>query len=324
MNQVSPNFYGNVYIYSGRLMWAGEPFGNTTVGTRLITIYNNATLRDNGNSLGANRRIIVGSGGATLALNGKTLSLNNTNQLAGSEALSFITEAGTFGLYAANDFFTGPLTVGSGTTITNTLVLGNLGTINSAPLIHLATARAFLDVAGKTAGYNVPAGQVVAGIGTVLGRINVSTAGAKIHAGSYTLPGPVTNPGKLTITNGLAMASGGAYLWDLKTLKDDALGGVAGTDFGTLDVTAGAVSLSGGVLTLSFVGVAGTSGPNSGNAFWKTEHTWTILSATTPPTGILTVSNGVYTDGEFWTQVSGNALQLVYGRPIRATTILVR
>lgn len=89
-------------------------------------------------------------------------------------------------------------------------------------------------------------------------------------------------------------------------------------------MTAGAVSLSGGVLTLGFVGTAGTSGPNSGNVFWKTEHTWTILTATSAPSGRLTVSNGVYVDGEFWTQVSGNTLQLLYGRPIRPTAILIR
>ena len=137
----------------------------------------------------------------------------------------------------------------------------------------------------------VPSGQTVAGVGCVRGQLNLLTAGARVHPGVYTLPGPITAPGILTVTNGLTLANGGTYLWDMKTLKDDATG-VAGTDFARLDVPLGAASLSGGVLTLGFVGTAADNGPNSTNQFWRTVHTWTILTAASSPTGKLSISNG--------------------------------
>lgn len=304
-------------------MFAGDPFGSTSLGTRMITLCNNAVLRDNAGSpltLSANRRIVIGTGGGRLSLNNKTLVLNATNQLAGSATLSIDTENGTFVLGEANNSFTGSVVVGSGATV-NVLKLGSNGGLANAPLINLANSTASLDVTDKAAGYNVPSGQVVAGVGSVRGKLNVSTAGAQVHPGSYTLPLPT--PGILTITNGLTMASGGAYLWNLKSLKDNATG-VAGTDFSKLNVSAGAVTLTGGVLTLNLTGTAASSGPDSGNAYWKTEHTWTILTGVAPPSGKLVVSNPTYTDGVFFTQVNGNTLELVYKRGLDTTIIIVR
>ncbi|MDD4059421.1 MAG: hypothetical protein PHW08_01815, partial [Kiritimatiellae bacterium] len=229
---------------------------------------------------------------------------------------------GSFGLNAANDNFTGCVIAGTGTVIAN-FVLGANGSINNSPLILLANNVASLVVDAKNAGYDVPSGQTIAGVGSVRGKLNVSTAVAQVHPGSYALPGPVTAPGVLTITNGLSMANGGAYLWDLKTLTDDDTG-AAGTDFGKLDVTGGGVNLSGGVLTLGFVGTAAANDPDSGNVFWKEEHTWTILTGTTPPAGKLAVSNGTWNSGVFLTQVSGNNLELVYKRGMDTTVIVIR
>lgn len=169
----------------------------------------------------------------------------------------------------------------------------------------------------------VPSGQTVAGVGCVRGQLNLLTAGARVHPGVYTLPGPITAPGILTVTNGLTLANGGTYLWDMKNLKDNATG-VAGTDFARLDVPLGSASLSGGVLTLGFVGTAADNGPNSTNQFWRTVHTWTILTAASSPTGKLSISNGNYDRGVFVTQVNGNTVELVYKRGLDLTLIVVR
>lgn len=322
----SSSFTGNWHIHAGTLMTTSEPFGSTSGGTRTITIYNNAVLRNNGNgTLKANRRIVIDASGGTIMPNSRTMLLDSADQFAGDGNLTLSDTGnygGSFGLNAANDNFTGCVIAGTGTVIAN-FVLGANGSINNSPLILLANNVASLVVDAKNAGYDVPSGQTIAGVGSVRGKLNVSTAGAQVHPGSYALPGPVTAPGVLTITNGLSMANGGAYLWDLKTLTDDDTG-VAGTDFSRLDVSAGAVALTGGVLTLNFTGTAATSGPDSGDAFWKTEHIWTILTAAAPPSGKLVVSNGTFLRGVFFTQVNGSALELVYKRGLDTTLIVVR
>ena len=76
--------------------------GNTTIGTRVITIAGGATLRGNGFS--GNRQIISGEGGAFLNLNSGNATLANANQLG---SVSGATNA--------------PLTVYNSGTGTNTL-----------------------------------------------------------------------------------------------------------------------------------------------------------------------------------------------------------
>ncbi|MGI5869266.1 MAG: hypothetical protein ACOX9C_07475 [Kiritimatiellia bacterium] len=322
----SPNFTGNWHIHAGTLMTAGEPFGSTGSGTRTITIYNNATLRNNGNAIiRPNRRIVIDASGGKIMPNGREMRLDSADQFAGSGNMT-LTDAsnwgGSFTLNAANDNFTGAIIAGNDSVVAN-FGLGENGSISNSPLILLANNVASLIVDAKPDGYDVPAGQTVAGVGGVRGKLNVTTAGATVHPGSYTLPGPAAAPGILAVTNGLAIANGGTYLWTLKSLKDDATG-VAGADFSRLDVGAGGVGLAGGVLTLNFTGDAAASGPDSTDAFWKTDHTWTILTADAPPSGKLVVSNGKWKNGTFLAQVSGNDLELTYRQGFDTTLIMVR
>lgn len=176
----------------------------------------------------------------------------------------------------------------------------------------------------KLSGYSIPAGQILAGIGVITGGVVVANANATLHPGSYSLaPALTNNPGILSISGGLTFANNGCYAWVLNQLKDNAFA-PGTTTYSQINVTNGAVNLSGGTLAINFTGVVSTNSPSSTNVFWKSGHTWTILTAPTPPVGILAVSNGLYPNWMFKTQVSGNTLQLVYTNLVHGTAVMLR
>lgn len=309
---VGPNntFAGNVTICSGKLMnTGGDPFGSLTNGVRTVTITNNAALRLNGNinPLGTNRVFVIGQGGGQFDMNQKIFTINGAGQLTGSGTLNILNSTGSGGtltLGSSNGAFTGQTTLNNGTT----LKLAANGTINSSPLVLLTNATAVLDVTAKAGGYFVPSNQILAGIGIVSGLVNAASADAVLHPGICAAAGTSSSPGILTLTGGLTVTNGGCYAWDLAQLKDSAFA-PGTTTYSQLGVT-GSVSLAGGTLSISFVN--GIDTPATTNAFWKTNHTWTVISAAAPPSGTLKVIGGTYTNWAFTTRVTGNTLELVY------------
>ena len=139
------------------------------------------------------------------------------------------------------------------------------------------------------------------------------------------VPGPVTcagtiapgmSAGKLTFTNGLSMASGGGYLWELAALTDDSTG-TPGTDFDQIALTGGTLTLGGASrLSVNFTGAA--TAPSSSNPFWRSPHAWTVVTvggtATNPSASdFVTLTNGVYSAGHFTTTVNtGGSVLLNY------------
>ncbi len=320
---------GNFTLCNGQLLYKGGNdsfFGCASNGMRLITFSNNASLRNNGTlaTLGTNKQIVVGTGGGGFILHGKNTTLPYAGQLVGTNIFFLSTDAGNnaaniFTLGSNNDAYATSLSVYDNTT----LKFGASGSLTSAPLICLFATGACLDVSSKTAGYSIPPGQVLAGGGIVTGVVNVANAAAKIHPGTNVLAGSVSAPGVLTINGGLSFANGGVYAWDLNQLKDSAYA-PGTTTYAQINVTNGTVNLSGGTLAINFIGVVSTNTPSSTNIFWKSGHTWTILTAAASPVGTLSVSNGVYPNWMFKTQVSGNTLQLVYSQRTPTTALLFR
>lgn len=320
-------FVGNMNIYCGTLMISGSDsvFGNTSNGTRLITFYNNAIFRNNGSlsTLGANRRFEAGAGGGNYNTHAKNVTLGYAGQLAGSETFTILTDSGVnsgnvFAINATNEAFTGTLLL----TGNVTLKLGTGGNVSNSPIINLSATTSLLDVTPKASGYTIPAGQVLAGIGMVTGNVNVAQAAAKLHPGSYSLPGPTSTPGILTVFGDLAITNGGVYAWDLAQLKDNATASPGTTTFSSIAAAGGSVNLTGGTLALSFV--SGIATPASTNLFWKNDHVWTILTAPSAPVGTLAVSNGSYGSRAFTTRVNGNSLELVYATLHLGTVLLLR
>ncbi len=309
---VANSFVGDTTVYAGKLLISADCFGSTTNGTRVINLVSNGYLRLNSGSgtfaLATNRQVVTGIGGGAVDGNSRLLLLTAANQLAGEHPFTLYSQNSAYGglqLNAENDNFSAPLVVHN----VQTLRLSANGTINHSPLIVLTNATAILDVLAKPSGYAIPSNQILAGIGVVSGRVNTATAGAVIHPGICAAAGTSRSPGILTLTGGLSVTNGGCYAWDLAQLKDSAFA-PGTTTYSQLGVT-GSVSLAGGTLSISFLN--GIDTPDTNNAFWKTNHTWTVLSASEPPSGTLDVVNGTYANWSFTTRVTSNTLELVYG-----------
>ena len=169
----------------------------------------------------------------------------------------------------------------------------------------------------KPLGYDIPPGQTIAGIGGVFGRLNAVNPGAKIEPGSYNLATGVSAVGTLTVTNGLTVSNGGAYVVDLRSLNDDSAPG-DGQNWDKIAVTGGATLFDkSGFVTVNFIN--STHAPDSGAPFWDSPKEWTILTASAPVAGRLSVSNKYWPNGLFITQPEGNALKLKW---MKSSTLL--
>jgi hypothetical protein len=106
------------------------------------------------------------------------------------------------------------------------------------------------------------------------------------------------------------MSTGGDMTWSLAALKDDASGGVAGTDYDLLTVT-GNLTLGGtSQLTLDFSAVGD---PSSSVEFWKTDHSWKIADGGGTTTGTFnSITNSPYSAGTFATSLVGNDILLAF------------
>jgi len=144
-------------------------------------------------------------------------------------------------------------------------------------------------------------GGTLAGTGTVSGLVTVGSGG---------VISPGNSPGKLTLQTGVDFSGGGKLLWQLATLTDDS-NGVAGTDFDQVLLTGGNLTLGGtSLLTLDF-SLLGVGDPNSSNAFWQTNHSWTVIDGTGSATNIGStnfsqITDPTFADGSFTTNSDGN------------------
>jgi len=146
-------------------------------------------------------------------------------------------------------------------------------------------------------------GGALMGIGTVTGNVVAQTGGSVA---------PGDSAGTLTVTGNADLSSSGGMTWELGALKDDAGGGVAGTDFDFASI-AGNLTLGGtSQLTLDFNLLAEADRPGYGtpNTFWANDHSWKIvdLGELGTTTGdFTTLVNYAFTGvGTFDTRVAGN------------------
>ncbi len=174
---------------------------------------------------------LTGAGGnANVDTNGQAVTL--AGQLSGPGGLNKL-GAGTLTLSAANGY-TGTTAINTGT-----LKLGSAASLASSE-IDVADGATF-DVAEVSGGFNLAAGQTLAGTGTVLGNLTVNG----VHA-------PGNSPGIQTIEGDYNM---------LGELQIELAGTTAGTGYdqvllcGTGDYNA----TLGGTLTLDWTGFAGSS-----------------------------------------------------------------
>ncbi|MGC4007482.1 MAG: PEP-CTERM sorting domain-containing protein [Pirellulales bacterium] len=173
--------------------------------------------------------------------------------------------------FAQPQTYTGTTTVAGGTLIVN---------------VNNTAANGAVTVAG---------GGRLSGSGTIGGATTIASAG---------IVSPGVGVGNMTFANGLSIASGGIYGWQLGSPTV----GVPGTDNDLITVSAGTLVLgSGRVVALDF-GLMSGSAPASGNAFWNTSRSWKIIdvagtAVNTGNTNFSAVTGSLGGTGSFSTRV---------------------
>jgi autotransporter-associated beta strand protein len=176
--------------------------------------------------------------------------------------------AGTMELTAASTY-AGQTVVQAGT-----LVLGTSATIAASPGVRV-DAGAVFDVTAKAGGYALPAGQTLAGSGSVAGAVTIGTA-ATLAPGS--------SPGTLSIGGTVTLGPGGNYNWQILNATGTA-GAIGGWDL--LSVTGPLVisASSGSPFAINLWSLASTGPDVNGAAanFSATQgYTWRIATAGSP------------------------------------------
>jgi autotransporter-associated beta strand protein len=150
---------------------------------------------------------------------------------------------------------------------------------------------------GANATVNVTEAGVLGGTGVIGGLVTGS------NGGTITAGGAAGTIGELTLQNGLDLHAGGTFVWDLLDEADNSTG-TAGTDFDQLELTGGALTLGGSsALTLDIL-----SGSSS-DAFWASNHTWTIINSSAALTGsgnFSQITDATYGTGTFTTTPDGS------------------
>ena len=204
---------------------------------------------------------IHAAGGSTLTLSGAATGTGGITKSGG----------GTLVFDAANGY-SGPTRIDTGR-----LTLAAAGTVASSPLVAVAAGATF-DVSAKTGGYAVPAGQTLAGSGTVDGSVAIGTAATLA---------PGASPGTLTVSSNVTLGSGGNYNWQVYDAAGTA-GSTTGWDLlsvgGGLDITA----TSGTRFNINLWSLSGVGPDTNGSAvnFNSAQNgSWKIASAAGGITG---------------------------------------
>jgi len=104
-------------------------------------------------------------------------------------------------------------------------------------------------------------GGVLGGTGTLYGTVAVG-AGGSVGAG--------TSAGKLTVAMGLDLSAGGTNIWELAANSDSN----PGVDFDQIVQNSGTLDLTDSTLIVSLIGSV-----NTGDVFWNSSHTWTVINS---------------------------------------------
>ncbi|MFM9024802.1 MAG: beta strand repeat-containing protein, partial [Planctomycetaceae bacterium] len=167
---------------------------------------------------------------------------------------------------SASSGYTGPTAVEAGT-----LALGTAGAIAASPLVRIESGATF-DVLQQVGGYAVPAGQTLAGSGTVAGAVGVGTAATL---------SPGASPGTLTITGNATLTSGGNYNWQVYDAAGTA-GSVTGWDLVTAAGVLSIASTTADRFNINLWSLSAVGPDVNGNALnfsSATSGTWRIASA---------------------------------------------
>ncbi|MEY2878295.1 MAG: hypothetical protein RLZZ15_675, partial [Verrucomicrobiota bacterium] len=261
-------------------------------------VFNGGTLQYTGATVSTDRKFKIDTNGATIDASGSgALTFTAT----GSSAFTY----GTAGTSRA-------LTLTGSNTGTNTL--SGILTDNGAGLTSvtktgagnwaLSGASTYTGATTVSAGTLSVNGSIVSAVtvnsGGTLGGTGTITSAVTIASGGTVAPG--NSPGNLTIGTGgsLTFSSGSTYAWELGSLVSNGTG-TAGTNWDLITLAGTATLTTNSVaLVPNFTAV---SGPTSGNAFWNSSQTWTVVDGNGG-----TISATFSIDNSSWTSAGSFAL----------------
>ncbi len=275
-----------------------------TIEVNATTINGSFALSVGSNSMGTPAGLILNGGTvATATIDfGASQAAIYTSQSGGTINAALVGSgglvkfgAGTLELNASSPALTGSASIHSGTVAVN--AASALGTSN--PVSVLAGATLAVNGPGAVGGTIVAqALSTVTLNGGTIGNINIQSAtnnsgpiqgatlqGAGTITGNVTLDGyiaadPSSGAGSFTIDGLVTPDDGAAWIWSLDTLVDNT-GGNSGVDWNSINLTnpeaTFGIYASGLAVSLLFDFGDGLD-PNSGNAFWNTDHEWTVLT----------------------------------------------
>lgn len=273
---------GTLDIKTGGVVNSNTPIteaaggSNTTANVTATVLLEGGTLDMMAHAVGGTSPVTLTTTSGTIqnvsSINGVTSTTSAANGITMATAGKTLTIGGT-------DGYTGPTSVTAGTLLVNG-VISNTTSGNGA--------------------VTAAAGTVLGGTGTMHGSAAVSgtlSPGATASNSIGAIHFSSTDP-----TAALDL-SGGTYLWELGSLKDDATG-TAGTDFDQIDLTGAGGNLKLGgtsALTLSFINAI--NDPNSSDPFWTSTHSWTVIAGTgatnTGSTQFASITDPTWNDGTF-------------------------
>jgi len=211
---------------------------------------------------------IIGSGGLVkfgkgdLILNGSSSAFSGDSYV--NEGSLVLSAPGTWaGAADTISVRTGAtLKVEEGTTFAGTTTAASSGTV-----LLTGGTLGTLELQSSTSSAGPVQGASFQGYGTITGDVTLNG-----YLGGY------EGSGTLTIDGLVTADSGAAYIWSLDELMDDT-DGQAGVDWNTIDFTNSEATFGSSEDTISFLFDFGTGlDPNSGNAFWATDHLWTLFT----------------------------------------------
>ena len=239
----------------------------------------------------AGSRISVVKTGA----NSQTLSGANT--YTGGTTVS----AGTLVAGNVSGFGTGGVTVNGGTLDLASLAVANAITANGGTITGASAYAGTQTILGTVSFAGTVAGTVNVGSGGIL-KGNGTTFGGTVAIGASGMHAPGASPGAQTFNGPLSYAATSKLeweLWDNTNATAD-----AGIDYDAITVTStGSLAItSGAAVDLLFGTTSGGSTVSWTNAFWDSDRSWTIISASAASS-----STGVFTLGSVGSDAAGVA-----------------
>lgn len=185
-----------------------------------------------------------------------------------------------------------------------------------------------VDATARQTPFSFVKDQILSGIGIVKGAVRFERAVLMPSCSTVEVPANFTNP--LHFTDDLSLENGSELVWTLHSIPS---GANAETETSNPSVIVdGQLTISDTTLRLVFPTTGDGENPvvldpDSGDAFWLTEHKWPLVKTTggaAMMTGLPRVENGNYARGSFRTYKEDDTIWLQYLDGLGTTVIVIR